>query len=139
KDIEHVTILNTGKVSAHSLHAHIEISWNHLPDLKRIKLLDTVEINPPDELRAEGRAAIHKYIPLHIGRVEWNAMENRIGSVVVRGFMTYEMGVEHTRQVTFCQAYIAVHAPRSPPQLQWPTNVPTCDQVPYFLSLPQPH
>jgi hypothetical protein len=128
--IEHLSISNSGKVPAHKVRAHIEISRNSLPTNQRLTLFQSLDISE-DELRAD---PIVKDIPLSgFGGADWRSMRELREAIVISGTISYENGFGSNRNKSFCHAELVAPQPpgNNPLELAVLTE---CDTLPAELS-----
>lgn len=130
-NVEHISIVNSGKVTAHNLQAHIEISRNSLPTNKRLTLFDAFDVSQ-DELRID-TPFLKDIVLAEFGQKDWEAISQIREAIVVSGTMQYENGFDDVRHIVFCQAFLSQPAnPGDYPQT--PLNVLVdCDRLPTFL------
>jgi hypothetical protein len=129
--VEHLTISNSGKVPAHSVEVHLEVSRNGLPGNERLTLFQALDISQ-DELR--GESPILKDVVLSdFGESDWKKINQIREAVVVSGRIQYENGFGNLRHSTFCQAFLSQPAnPGDSPQTPLHILV-DCDRLPAFL------
>jgi hypothetical protein len=128
--IEHLAVSNSGKVSAHGLEVHIEVSRNSLPNIDRLTLFQALDISQ-DELRID--SPILKDVALSgFGDADWKKIDRLQETVIVRGTIKYENGFGNRQQRSFCQAYIM--QPNPPGNTPRSIGVlPDCDRLPGML------
>jgi len=129
-NIEHISVFNSGKVPAHGVVAHIEISRNRLPRNERLTLFQSLDISQ-DELRSD--PILRDVVLSEFGNQDWVRIGQLREAVVVSGAIGYENGFESKRQHAFCQAFLMQPNP--------PGNNPSssgvlvdCDRLPGYLA-----
>jgi len=129
-NIYRVTIANNGKISAHSVAAHIEISQHVLPSGVKQRTFAVFDISQ-DELRID--TPIIKDIVLDgFGTSNWDRIHALRESIRIEGRLSYENGFDDRRDPTFCQELLTQPNPpgNTPPSMNVLVD---CDRLPGFL------
>ncbi len=127
-----VTIVDGGRVSAHKVQAHVEVSRNRLPDNKQIALLAKFDAYA-DELRVQGPPIIHETI---LSMIDWRQLYGLHEAIVISGTVKYENGFDDWRSNDFCQAFVVEPASQASTLNGRPVPVgimPDCARLPETL------
>jgi hypothetical protein len=129
-NVYRVTVANTGKISAHSVAAHIEISQHTLPSDAKQKTFAAFDINQ-DELRID--TPVFKETVLEgFGAADWEKIHTLKESIRIEGTLSYENGFDDRRNPTFCQELLT--QPNPPGNTPASMNVLVdCNRLPSFL------
>lgn len=129
-NVYRVTMVNNGKVSAHSIAVHIEISQHVLPSDIRQRTFAAFDISQ-DELRND--VPVLKEVVLNdFGPSDWDRIHALRESITIEGRLSYENGFDDRRNPAFCQELLT--QPNPPGNTPASMNVLVdCDRLPSFL------
>jgi hypothetical protein len=131
-NLETITIANVGKISAHHVEAHIDVSRNSLPENKRIALLGHFDISQ-DELKPLSPPITRELI---LQNPHWTELYGLQETIVVSGNMKYENGFDDWRQNNFCQAFLVQPASQNSTYNGQPIATASgadCERIPEML------